>query len=79
MLGDREGARLTRAFERALRKAKAKKEIGKTLDERVAAQFRLATLSGLKVAAKAGVNNKNLKGIALFAIRSLKAARYLQN
>ena len=70
-LGDTESIRLTAALERALRQAKTKKEIGKTLKERGAAQFLQATLSGMKVAAKAGADSQALKSIARFALRSL--------
>jgi TetR/AcrR family transcriptional repressor of nem operon len=70
-LGDTESARLTAALKLALRRAKAKKEISKTVKEGAAAQFLLATLSGMKVAAKAGADTQALKSIAHFALRSL--------
>ncbi len=70
-LVDTEGIRLTAALERALRRAKSKKEISRTLKESAAAQFIRATLSGMKVAAKAGADASALKSIAHFAIRSL--------
>ena len=70
-LGDTESIRLTAALEQALRQAKSKKEISKTLKESAAAQFLRATLSGMKVAAKAGADTKTLKSIAHFALRSL--------
>jgi TetR/AcrR family transcriptional regulator, transcriptional repressor for nem operon len=70
-LTDTESIRLTAALKRALRQAKAKKEISKTVKESAAAQFLLATLSGMKVAAKSGAGPKSLKGIASFALRSL--------
>jgi TetR/AcrR family transcriptional repressor of nem operon len=70
-LSDAEGIRLTAALERALRLAKSKKEISNTLKERGAAQFLQATLSGMKVAAKAGADSQTLKSIARFALRSL--------
>ena len=71
LLGDAEGIRLTAALELALRRAKSKKEINKTLKEDAAAQFIRATLSGMKVAAKAGADASTLKSIAYFALRSL--------
>ena len=74
-LGDTEGTRLTAALERALRQAKTKKEIGKTLKESAAAQFLQATLSGMKVAAKAGADSQTLKSIARFALRGLKNSK----
>ncbi|WP_213804428.1 TetR/AcrR family transcriptional regulator [Granulicella sp. dw_53] len=70
-LGGAEGSKLVAAFEQALRAAKAKGEIGKSVEVRAATDFLMATLSGLKVAAKAGAAKKTLKGIALFAMRSL--------
>jgi TetR/AcrR family transcriptional regulator, transcriptional repressor for nem operon len=70
-LGDTESIRLTAALEHALRQAKSKKEISKTLKESAAAHFLRATLSGMKVAAKAGADTKTLKSIAHFALRSL--------
>ena len=70
-LRDTESTRLTAALEQALRQAKSKKEISSTLKERAAAQFLLATLSGMKVAAKAGTDAKTLKTISQFALRSL--------
>ena len=74
-LGDTEGVRLTAALEHALRRAKSKKEIRKTLKESAAAQFMRATLSGMKVAAKAGADASALKSIAHFAMRSLTNAQ----
>jgi TetR/AcrR family transcriptional regulator, transcriptional repressor for nem operon len=70
-LGDTESIRLTAALERVLRQAKRKKEISKTLKESAGAQFLRATLSGMKVAAKAGADAQALKSIAHFALRSL--------
>jgi len=74
-LGNTESTRLTAALEQALRQAKSKKEISKTLKESAAAQFLLATLSGMKVAAKAGADIQALKSIALFALRSLTSTQ----
>ena len=74
-LGDTEGIRLTAALEQALRRAKSKKEISKTLKESAATQFIRATLSGMKVAAKAGADASALKSIAHFAMRSLTNAQ----
>jgi TetR/AcrR family transcriptional repressor of nem operon len=70
-IGDVESIRLTSALERALRQAKSKKEISKTVKERAGAQFLRATLSGMKVTAKAGADRQALKSIAHFALRSL--------
>ncbi len=74
-LGHTEGTRLTAALEQALRQAKTRKEISKTLKESAAAQFLLATLSGMKVAAKAGAGTQALKSIAHFALRSLTSTQ----
>ena len=74
-LGNIESARLTAALEQALRQAKSKKEISKTLKESAAAQFLRATLSGMKVAAKAGADAQALKSIAHFALRSLTSTQ----
>ena len=74
-LSDRESARLTAALKLALRRAKAKKEISETVKEGAAAQFLLATLSGMKVAAKAGADTPALKSIAHFALRSLTSGQ----
>ena len=70
-LGDAESTRLTAALEQALCRAKSKKQISKTLKESAAAQFLRATLSGMKVAAKAGADTEALKSIAHFALRSV--------
>jgi len=70
-LGDAESIRLTSALEQALRLAKRRKEISKLLKESAGAQFLRATLSGMKVAAKAGADLQELKSIAHFALRSL--------
>ena len=74
-LGDTESIRLTAALERALRQAKTKKKISNSLKESAAAQFLLATLSGMKVAAKAGADSQTLKSIARFALRGLKNSK----
>ena len=70
-IGDSETVRLTVALEQALRQAKSKKEISKTLSAKAGAQFLSATLSGMKVAAKAGADAQALKSIAHFALRSV--------
>ena len=74
-IGDTEGIRLTAALEQALRRAKTTKEVGKTLKERAAAQFLRATLSGMKVAGKAGADKRALRSIAQFALRSLTSSQ----
>ena len=74
-LGHAETTRLTAALEQALRQAKTRKEISKTLKESAAAQFLLATLSGMKVAEKAGADTQALKSIAHLALRSLTSTQ----
>jgi TetR/AcrR family transcriptional repressor of nem operon len=74
-LGAIESSRLTAALEQALRQAKTRKEISKLLKESTAAQFLLATLSGMKVSAKAGADTQALKSIAHFALRSLTSTQ----
>jgi TetR/AcrR family transcriptional regulator, transcriptional repressor for nem operon len=66
-----ESTRLTAALKQALRQAKSKREISTTLKESGAAQFLQATLSGMKVSAKAGADSQTLKSIARFALRGL--------
>ena len=70
-LGETEGLRLKTALEKALRKAKAKGEIGRAVNIRTAGHFLMATLAGMKVTAKAGADQTALKDIAAFALRSL--------
>jgi len=70
-LGNAEGARLITALEEALGQAKAKHEISKMVKEPTAALFLITTLSGIKVAAKAGTDRHALTSIAHFALRSL--------
>jgi TetR/AcrR family transcriptional regulator, transcriptional repressor for nem operon len=74
-LGDTEGIRLTAALEQALRRAKTKNGVSMALKERAAAQFLHATLSGMKVAGKAGADKRELKSIARFALRSLTSTQ----
>jgi TetR/AcrR family transcriptional regulator, transcriptional repressor for nem operon len=74
-LGNTESTRLTAALEQALRQAKRKREISNTLKESGAAQFLQATLSGMKVAAKAGADSQTLKSIARFALRGLRNSK----
>lgn len=70
-LGDGESSRLNAALEQALRRAKAEKEIGDTVQVEAAARFLSATLAGMKVAAKAGAERQTLESIAHFALLGL--------
>ena len=65
-------ARCEAAFERILREAKRRGEVGRSVDERVAARFLLSTIRGLRVSAKAGVGPKDLRAIAALALSGLK-------
>jgi AcrR family transcriptional regulator len=64
--------RCVAAFEAILKEAKRRGEVDATVDERVAANFLLSTIRGLRVSAKAGVSPEDLRGIASLALSSLK-------
>ena len=66
------GARCVAAFEEILKEAKRRGEVDPSVDERVAANFLLNTIRGLRVSAKAGVPRNDLRGVASLAISSLK-------
>jgi hypothetical protein len=66
------GTRLLSALKRRLAEAKTKREIGKDVDPRAAAQFVKATLAGMKVAALGGATADTLRNIARMALRSLR-------
>ena len=59
-------------LERRISEAKASGEISKSVDAQIAAQFIMATLAGIKIAARAGATAESLRGIARMAIRGLK-------
>jgi TetR/AcrR family transcriptional regulator, transcriptional repressor for nem operon len=67
------GTRCVAAFEAILKEAKRRGEVDVSVDERVAANFLLSTIRGLRVSAKAGVSPKDLRGIASLALSSLKS------
>jgi TetR/AcrR family transcriptional regulator, transcriptional repressor for nem operon len=71
-LGKSAGTVVESALEDTLRKAKAKNEVRSSLNVRAAAQFLQATLTGLKVAARAGSTPNALRGIAEVAIDGLR-------
>jgi TetR/AcrR family transcriptional regulator, transcriptional repressor for nem operon len=71
LLEDPGRERINAVLVETLRRAKRKKEIVRTVNETEAAHFILATLTGLKVAAKDGAEQQALKDIADFALRSL--------
>ncbi|MDQ7977701.1 hypothetical protein QYH69_10660 [Paraburkholderia sp. SARCC-3016] len=62
---------LRTALERCIAKAKADGEIAADVDERAAAHFLGATLSGIKLAARGGATKDVLRDIAQMALRSL--------
>jgi TetR/AcrR family transcriptional repressor of nem operon len=71
-LGKSAGTVVESALEDTLRKAKTKNEVRSSLNVRAAAQFLQATLTGLKVAARAGSTPNALRGIAEVAVDGLR-------
>jgi phage-related minor tail protein len=72
MITDMASKTLRSALESRISEAKATGEIGKGMDVHIGAQFIMATLVGLKIAARAGATAESLRGIARVAIRGLK-------
>src|SRR5258707_8393992 len=72
MICDMAGKTLLSAFERRISEAKSSGEIDKEVNALVAAQFMMATLTGIRVAARAGATPDSLRGIARMAMRALK-------
>jgi TetR/AcrR family transcriptional repressor of nem operon len=72
LLTDVAGKTVLSALERLIGEAKDRGEIGPDIDVRAAAQFMLATFSGMKVTARGGATPETLRNIARMAIRSLK-------
>jgi TetR/AcrR family transcriptional repressor of nem operon len=70
-IGRESGRTLQRFLERTFREARAMGEIDDTVDPKAAAQFIAATLTGMKVSARGGVDPSALRNIARFALRSL--------
>ena len=48
------------------------RSVARDLDVTAAAEFVMATLTGIKVAARAGASLRSLQGIARMALRSLR-------
>lgn len=71
-LADTMGRLLTSALERRIAQAVADGAFASDLDIPAAAQFVLATLTGLKVAARGGASLQVLQGIAQIALRSFR-------
>lgn len=67
------GARVLAALERRLIDARELEEVPESLDVKDTAQFLLATMTGLKVAARGGAPVKDLKAVATVALRCLSA------
>jgi TetR/AcrR family transcriptional repressor of nem operon len=63
---------LSAGFARCIRKGQQSGEFANDLDPMTASRFLCATLTGLKVAARAGSTPSELRGIARMALRSLK-------
>ena len=71
-LNDALGRMLTGAIERRVREAVAAGRFGADLDPAAAAGFVLATLTGIKVAARMGADAGALEGIARMALRGFR-------
>lgn len=71
-LSDTMGRLLTSALERRMREAAKAGAFAADLDVAAAGQFVLATLTGIKVAARAGAPVEVLEGIARMALRSFR-------
>ncbi|MDR6935464.1 TetR/AcrR family transcriptional regulator [Luteibacter sp. 3190] len=69
---DEIAGRTVLAFESRIREGIARGELAADLDAAATAQFLLATLSGLKIAARAGSDLSTLQGIVGIAMRALR-------
>ncbi len=72
MITDMAGKTMLSSLERRVSEAKAAGEISRSVDAQTAAQFIMATLAGIKIAARSGATPESLRGIARMAMRSLK-------
>ena len=72
MASDVAGRAFCLALERRVREAKAAGDVGKDVDPAEAAQFLLASLVGIKVAARGGASPETLHGIARLALRGIR-------
>ena len=72
-LRDASGKRLNRAVEEQLRAAAASGEIPADTDIAQAVAYVAATLSGMKISAKAGAGIATLRAIASFAVQGLRS------
>ena len=71
-VGETSASRLDRDFRQALVAAKSKGEIDPSLDERTAAHYLTASLAGIKISAKAGMDKKTLTDVVEMIIGGLK-------
>jgi len=71
MLNDTASRTLRAALERRIAEGKASGEIDRDVDVTAAAHFLLATLSGIKVAARGGAPVESLRDVMRMALRSL--------
>jgi AcrR family transcriptional regulator len=71
-LRDASGKRLHRAVEAQLREAASSGEIPADTDITQATAYVVATLSGMKISAKAGASIATLRAIASFAVRGMR-------
>jgi AcrR family transcriptional regulator len=70
-INDGSGATMVSAFEQVFRKGQQNGQLARDLDPRVAAQFLVSTLSGMKVSARGGATPELLRNIARTALRGL--------
>jgi TetR/AcrR family transcriptional regulator, transcriptional repressor for nem operon len=71
MVGEMASRMMVSALDRRINEAKAAGEVPKDVTSADASAFIMATLTGIKVAARAGGSAERLKGIARMALRSL--------
>ena len=72
MIIDLSSRTLLSALERRIDEGKAAGEIGNAINSKIAAQFVMATLTGIKLAARAGGSAESLRGIARMALRAFQ-------
>lgn len=72
LINDATAQMVVSAFEQRVGDARRCGDAAAEIDGAVAAQFLLATISGMKIAARGGADADVLRGIARMAIRSLK-------
>jgi TetR/AcrR family transcriptional regulator, transcriptional repressor for nem operon len=75
LLTETAGRTLLSALERRLAEAKMERDVPKDMDVTDAANFIVATVAGIKIAARGGAQPQTLRGIARMALRSLYAIK----